>query len=363
MKNLFEPGQQIEAAIVAISGDTVFLDLNLKSEGVLDAAELKDADGKMTVKEGNVIKAYFTGSQDGEMRFTTKISGDKADKSMLENAYKNGIPVEGRVEKEIKGGYEVIIGTSRAFCPYSQMGGHQKNEPADFIGKHLTFMIQEYKEDGRNLLVSNRAIVEAEHEKQLSGLKQTLKEGMTVSGTVISLEAFGAFVNVNGFRALLPISEITLERVTDIHSVLKEGQQIQAKILKADWEHERMSLSMKALLADPWDTAAKKYIAGSKYTGTISRVADYGIFVELEPGLDGLVHISELSGIDRNTNIRKLYKAGTKMDVMVKEVSTSQKRISLQPTTSIEQDKTTAKYMAGQNDDDGYNPFAALLKK
>src|SRR5574344_124797 len=107
MKNLFEPGQQIEAAIVAISGDTVFLDLNLKSEGVLDAAELKDADGKMTVKEGDVIKAYFTGSQDGEMRFTTKISGDKADKSMLENAYKNGIPVEGRVEKEIKGGYEV----------------------------------------------------------------------------------------------------------------------------------------------------------------------------------------------------------------------------------------------------------------
>ena len=157
------PGQEITTVIAAISGDTVFLDLSAKSEGVLDANELKDKDGNLTVKEGDSIKAFFTGLKNGEMTFTTRISGEKADNSMLENAFKNHIPVEGSVEKEIKGGFEVKIGNARAFCPYSQMGFRQKAEPADFLGKHLTFMIMEYKDGGKNLLVSNRKIMELEH--------------------------------------------------------------------------------------------------------------------------------------------------------------------------------------------------------
>ncbi|MCK9171793.1 MAG: S1 RNA-binding domain-containing protein [Treponema sp.] len=364
MKNMFEPGQQIETTIVAISGDTVFLDLNAKSEGILDRAELTDGNGKCTVQEGDKIKAYFTGTENGEMKFTTKISGGKADKQMLENAFKNGIPVEGHVEKEIKGGYEVMIGTSRAFCPYSQMGYRQKEESSAFVGRHLTFRIQEYKNDGRNIIVSNRVIMEDEHAKSMAALQSKLKDGMIIDATVKSLQSYGAFVDIDGFQALLPISEIALDRVTDISTLLKADQKIRAKIIKTDWQNERVSVSMKALLADPWDSAVEKYPVGSKHDGFISRIAQYGVFVELEPGLDGLVHVSEMEGIDRNSNLTKLFKKGDKMTVSIKDVNTSEKRLSLTPTTSVEQDKTTARYMAGQNtDDEGYNPFAALLKK
>ena len=228
------PGQQVSTIIAAISGDTVFLDLSAKSEGVLDANELKDKDGKLTVKAGDEIKAYFTGLKNGEMQFTTKIAGDKADNSMLENAYQNGIPVEGTVEKEIKGGFEVKIGGTRAFCPYSQMGYRQKAEAAEFVGKHLTFLITEFKDGGRNLLVSNRKIMEAEHEKQMDNFSESLKAGMTVTGKVMALHDYGAFVDIGGFQALLPISEISRERITDINSVLKVGQEVTAKVLSTE---------------------------------------------------------------------------------------------------------------------------------
>jgi len=362
--NRFEPGQPIEAPVVAVSGDYIFIDINAKSEGVLEKAELADADGRVSVKEGDTIKAYFLGVQDGEMRFTTKISGEKASAEMLENAWRSGIPVEGHVEKEIKGGYEVLIGSSRAFCPYSQMGYRQREEPAFFVGKHLTFRIQEYKNSGRDLLVSNRAIIEAEHEKQVENLEQTLKVGTVVSGTVKSLQDYGAFIDINGFQALLPISEIGLERVSDISSVLHVGQEIKAQIIKTDWEREHISLSMKALIADPWDTVSQKYQIGSKYSGVISRVMDYGVFVNLEPGIDGLVHISEFENLDPNTNLRKVYKPGSKMTVAVKAVDTASHRISLEPTSSLEEDATISRYMEGQDDDgEMYSPFAALLKK
>ena len=147
MKQL-HPGDAIDAQIIAVTGDCIFLDLNAKSEGILDRAELNDADGNCTVKEGDRITAYFTGEKNGEMRFTTRLSGDNAG--------------EGKVEKEIKGGYEVTIAGKRAFCPYSQMGGRQKDSPETYTGRVMTFKIQEYKENGRNLLVSNRAILEEE---------------------------------------------------------------------------------------------------------------------------------------------------------------------------------------------------------
>lgn len=365
MKNLFEPGEQIETTVVAISKDTVFLDLSLKSEGLMDKAEVTDEDGNVKVKVGDKIKVYFTQVKDDEFYFTSKLSGDKADKSVLENAYKNSIPIEGHVEKEIKGGFEVLIGTTRAFCPYSQMGYKQKGEPASFIGKHLTFKIQEYKNDGRNVLVSNRAICEMEENEKLVKIEETLKVGMTVKGTVKTLQDYGAFVDVDGFQALLPISEISHARVQDIHSVLKEGQEIEVKIIKADWKNERMSLSMKSLEEDPWDSVAKKFPIGSKIDGTISRIADFGLFVTVEPGIDGLVHISELEGVDRNSNLKKLYKVGAPMSVIVEKIDPAEKRISLKPASSVEQDEETAKYMSSQDnyDVETYNPFAELLKK
>lgn len=358
------PGQEIETTIVQISGDTVFIDLNAKSEGVIPCAEFTDTEGNISVKAGDKIKAFYLGEKNGENRFTTKISGQSADDSMLENAFKNHIPVEGHVEKEIKGGFEVSVGATRAFCPYSQMGFRQKEEASFFIGKTLSFIIQEYKDGGKKLVVSNRKVQEEEHQNQLSGLSKKIAVGSIVTGTVKTLQSFGAFVDIDGFQALLPISEISLDRVSDISKVLEPGQEITAKVISTDWSKERVSISMKTLLKNPWETVGKRFSKGQKIDGKICRITDFGVFINLEPGIDGLAHISTL-GVDRNTNLKKKFSIGQEMSVVIKEIDSENHRISLVPSTSTEQDEEASEYFSTHNDSDGesYNPFAALLKK
>ncbi len=356
------PGEQIETEIVSISGDTVFLQLNGKSEGLMDRAELIDKDGNLTAETGDKIKVFFLSAKNGEMHFTTKISGDKAAKAVMETAFENGIPVEGVVEKEIKGGFEITIGDSRAFCPYSQLGMKRIENAADWIGKTLTFKIIEYKEGGRNILVSNRAILQAEHEKQIAELKKTLEEGMTVTGTVTRLQNFGAFVDIDGFQALLPVSEISRDRVEDINAVLKPGQEVKASILSIDWKSERISLSMKALLADPWDDVDERYQRGAKCEGIVVRVTNFGAFVSLEPGLDGLIHISELEGDSRSGKPAAKLKPGQSITVLINSIDKSKRRLSLKPASTILNDEESRKYMEPESDADTYNPFAALLK-
>ncbi len=358
-----EQGEQIETTIVSVTKDYIFLDLNTKSEGILETVEFLTEDGEVTVKEGDKIKVFFVGEKKGEMHFTTKISSDKADAAMLEKAYQGKIPVEGYVEKEIKGGFEVRIGQTRAFCPFSQMGYKQKEEPSFYIGKHLTFIIQEYKEEGRNIIVSNRAMGEVEHLKSLETLKETLKEGTVVNGVVTALHNYGAFVQIDGFQALLPISEIALSRVDDIQKVLKVGQTVEAKVIKTDWAHEKVSISTKALLKDPWDTVTKKYPVETKHKGTVSRVAEFGLFVSLEEGLDGLVHISEIESAKNGTNLRKLFQKGDIMNVVVQSIDVDEKRMSLRPAIAKEQDLEAENYLEKQDVQETYNPFAALLKK
>ena len=365
MKNLYEIGQQIETKIVAITDDTIFLDLGLKSEGILDKSELTDENGNLSVKEGDSIKVYFTGAQHEELHFTTKLSGQNADSSILENACKNEIPVEGHVTKEIKGGFEVMIGSTRTFCPYSQMGYKQRKEPAEYVGNHLTFKIIEYKNEGKNIIVSNRAILEAQENEKLNKLSQKLQVGAVVKGTVKSIESYGAFVDVDGFQALLPVSEISHIRVSNISDVLKPGQEITAKIIKTDWQHERVSLSTKELEEDPWNAVNSLHAGDVFENGKISRVADFGIFVNLLPGVDGLVHISKLN-VERNTNLKKVYKAGDTMPVMIEKIDMDEKRISLSPVVSNEEEENAKEYLSSHSkDEDGetYNPFAAFLKK
>ena len=356
-----EPGQSIETEIVSISGDCIFLQLSGKSEGILDIAEMTDKNGDLTVKEGDTIKAFFLSSQNGEMYFTTKISGDKAGKAVLENAFESGIPIEGIVEKEIKGGFEIKIGDSRAFCPYSQMGQKRVENTNDYIGKHLTFKILEFSEKGRNILVSNRAILEEEKQKQIEVLKKTLQENMVIKGTIKLVQDFGAFVDINGVQALLPISEISRSRVEDIHKVLSAGQEIEVSIIKLDWKNERITLSMKALLSDPWEEALTKYPSGSKHTGKVVRITDFGAFVSLEPGLDGLIHISDLKGDTRDNNPGDLLKKGQSITVQINNIDGLKKRISLKHVSSTQEDEEFKKYLEPESDT--YNPFAELLKE
>ena len=364
MKNRFEIGQAFETEIVAITDSTVFVDLSAKSEGVVDRSEFADENGNISIKEGDKIKVYFTGESNGEMRFTTKISGGKADKTLIENAYKNQIPVKGRVEAEIKGGFEVKIGGTRAFCPYSQMGFKKKEEPSFYVGKTLSFMITEYKNDGRNILLSNRLIGESEYNAGIAKLATQIVEGVILEGTVESIQNFGAFVNVMGFRALLPNSEIALERVEDASKYVEVGQELKFKVIKTDWKNERITLSLKALMADPWDTINERFAVGTKFDGKISRIMDFGLFITLESGIDGLLHISELEDVSSNTNLRKVYKIGQVMSCVVDKIDSVEKRISLKQASSVEQENTAAAYLADQDSDgETYNPFAALLKK
>ena len=359
MKSM-EPGQLIETEIVSISGDCIFLQLSGKSEGLLDIAEMTDRDGNLSVKEGDKIKVFFLSSQNGEMHFTTRISGDKAGKAVLENAFESGIPIEGIVEKEIKGGFDIEIGDTRAFCPYSQMGLKRIENPELYVGKHLTFKITEYSENGRNILVSNRVILEEEYKQQVEILKKTLHENTVIKGTIKLVQDFGAFVDISGVQALLPISEISRSRVDDIHKSLSIGQEIEAAIIKLDWKNERITLSMKALLPDPWDGAHAKYKSGSKYTGEVVRITDFGAFVSLEPGLDGLIHISDIEGDTRDKYPRDIFKKGQRLTVQINNIDIEKKRISLKPVSSIQQDEDNKKYLEPESD--VYNPFAELLK-
>jgi small subunit ribosomal protein S1 len=240
------------------------------------------------------------------------------------------------------------------------MGLRRTEEPGSYVGKHLTFKITEHGEDGRNILVSNRAILEEEQKKKIDALKKTLTEKMVVKGTITRIQDFGAFVDIGGVQALLPVSEISRSRVDDISKSLSIGQDIEASIIKIDWPKERITLSMKALLSDPWDTAAQKYKRGSKHIGKVARITNFGAFVTLEPGLDGLIHISDLEGDARDGNPGDTIKAGASLTVLISSIDIDKRRISLKPVSSVQQDEDNRKYL--EPDSEVYSPFAALLK-
>ena len=212
-----KPGQKVEVKIVKITNDGIFLDLGGKSEGYLERKELQDAEGNLSVQEGDLVQAHFLATANQELRFTTRIAGGDAGRQYLLEAWENGIPVEGLVAKEIKGGFEIkLAGDLRAFCPYSQTGLQRAGSPADLIGQHLPFRITQYDEKGRNIVVSHRVILEEERQKQREALKQTLREGTTVTGTISAIRSFGAFVRVDCIEGLIPISALGWARVEDI---------------------------------------------------------------------------------------------------------------------------------------------------
>jgi len=325
-----KPGAQVQVRVLHVSGEWVFLDIGQKGEGVLDRRELTDADGNLTVAPGDTITAWFTGSSRGELRFTTKIGGTgAADRTMLEDAWKAGIPVEGSVEKEIKGGFEIRIGSSRAFAPFSQMSLRRVADTAAFVGKKLKFIIMEYAEGGRNIIVSHRAILEEEATRELEQLRESLTVGMTVTATVTSLQKFGAFVRAGAIEGLLPISEISWTKVRDVAEVLSVGQEITVTIKQLDWENRKFSFSLKDTLADPWESAVEKFTVGSIHTGTVSRLAQFGAFVTLGEGVDGLLHISKIGKGKRISHPREVLREGETVEVIVEGIDRESKRISL----------------------------------
>jgi len=329
-RSRLEAGQMIETVIVKISGDWIFLDLGGKGEGYLEKKEMLDEAGNLTVKEGDRVRAYFLSSENNEMHFTTKIGSGPEKQNQLEDAWKNRVPVDGTVAKEIKGGFEVRIGgTVRAFCPFSQMGIRRDENQADYIGRSLPFTIAEYEEGGRNIVLSRRSILDQEKREKKQALKETLKEGEKVRGKVTSIQKFGAFVDIGGVEGLLPVSEIAWTRTEKVSDLLSVGQEVVVIIKKLDWENDRFSFSLKDALPDPWDLVSDTFLVGSYHTGTVSRLAAFGAFVTLKEGVDGLIHISKMGAGRRINHPREVLKEGQSVEVQVEAVDRAQRKLSL----------------------------------
>ncbi|MDF1579793.1 MAG: 30S ribosomal protein S1 [Desulfuromonadales bacterium] len=330
-----EPGQKIAATVLQIGAEWVFLDVGQKGEGIIAASELLNTDGEMTVAVGDPLNAYFVTRKDGELRFTLRLGGGSSGTEQLEDAWRSGVPVEGRIEEEIKGGFAVRLpGAVRAFCPFSQLGLRREENVAELIGSTLTFKITQFGEQGRNIVVSHRAILEEERRAQREVLRATLKEGMVVSGTVTNIREFGAFIDIGGIEGLLPISEIGYGRVENINEVLHVGQELQVALKSCDWEKERFAFSLRDTLADPWQKVGTIYREGSQLTGTVSRLTQFGAFVTLEDGIDGLVHISKLGGGQRIRHPQDVLKVGQALAVTIEKIDLAERRIALIPTAT-----------------------------
>ncbi len=322
------PGQMVEAMIVKITPEWIFLDLGGKGEGFLDKKELVNAEGVLTVKEGDTVRASYVSSKNSEMHFTTRVGAGPAGHSQLEDAWKNRVPVEGQFVKEIKGGFEIrIAGSIRAFCPFSQSGIRREENQADYIGKSHSFKIIEYTE--KNIVLSRRAVLDEERQVKKQELKSTLKEGMKVKGTVTSLQKFGAFVNIGGVEGLLPISEIAWSRTERVSDILSVGQEVEVIVKSIDWDKDRVSFSLKDNLPDPWEHVAETYAVGSFHTGTVSHLAPFGAFVSLGGGVDGLIHISKLGAGKRIAHPKEIVKEGQTVEVQIEAVDREKKKLSL----------------------------------
>lgn len=358
-----EPGEKVTARVLKISAEWVFLDTGRKGEGVLDRKELLDAEGNLTVREGDMISAWFLSSSRNEMRFTTKLGGAAA-QGGLEDAWQGGIPVEGHVEKEVKGGFEVkVAGTTRAFCPYSQMGLKRTDNAEAFIGRHLSFRITEYGEKGRNIVLSHRAILEEEQQRQKEELRETLREGMTVRGKVTSIREYGAFVSIGCVEGLLPVSEMSWGRVADISEILSEGQELDVVVKGIDWEKGKISFSIRETLADPWETVSNSYPEGSFHSGKVARLTTFGAFVTLSPGVDGLIHISRLGGGKRISHPREVLKEGELVEVKVESVDRENRRLSLAlagPARAAEEEEAVLDAFRSQNSFEGSQSMGSL---
>lgn len=334
-KNTFgnlRPGQVINAKVVGFAHDSVFLDVGAKAEGVIAKAELANEAGEVDVKEGDIVEARVRKFEGGTVMLTKVLAHQSIkNRESLREAHQMGIPVQGRVTEKNKGGYDVEISGLRAFCPQSQID-LRPQRAEEYIGKKFPFRIVEFKDNGRNLVVSRRALLDEERRKQADEVLKTLVVGSKVHGEVTSLKDYGAFVDLGGVEGLVHLSEIAHGHVHKPSSKLKVGDQVMTVVLKIEEGkdgHKKISLSMKALLNDPWDGAIEQIKVGEKIRGKVARIQTFGAFVEVLPGVDGLIHISNMVSGGRVKDPREVLKEGDEVEATVITTDWDKRRIGL----------------------------------
>jgi len=331
-KRKFSPGDTVSGTVVKITKDTIFVDLGGKSEGFVEAQEFLDKEGRITVKEGQKIELRVASVREGihlSKGMGIKVSGEDA-VEMLRDAHRDQIPVEGRVSGVKKGGMEVDISGIRAFCPLSQIDLQFCEKPEQHVGQKYLFRILEFKERGKNIVISRRLLLQEEQERRMKEILASLQPGLELEGKITKITDFGAFVDLGGVEGMVHVSEISHARINHPSELLKPGQTVRVKVIKVEPDRgnrNRIALSMKALEPDPWEKGLG-FREGEIISGKVSRLADFGAFVEVAPGVDGLVYISEIS-YDRVSHPGALLHEGDVVDVLVREIDQAKRRISL----------------------------------
>jgi small subunit ribosomal protein S1 len=324
----FEKGQTIEGIVVSIRPEVAFVDVGGKGEASIDIEELKDSDGNLEVAVGDRIQAVVV-STSGGLTLSRKLARGAATARQLEDAYQSGLPVEGKVERAVKGGFEVTIARQRAFCPFSQIDT-LRTEPAVHEGQVYEFRIIEFKNGGRDLVVSRRVLLEAQQRAVADAVRKSVVAGAVMNGRVASVRDFGAFIDLGGgVQGLLHVSEMGWSRVEDLSQVLKAGDEITVKVLRVDDDRQKISLGVKQLSEDPWSRVAATYEVGQVHTGRVTRVTDFGAFVELEPGIDALAHASTFAPTGRSGGWSREVAVGMNGTFEILSIDADKKRIGV----------------------------------
>lgn len=325
-----EPGQRVKVTVVAITTDTVFVSTGSKVDGIVDKAELEQ-DGVSEVKVGDELDLYVVHVSPQEVKLSKVVRG-AGNLSALEDAKSAGLPVEGKVTASVKGGFSVEIMRRRAFCPTSQMDIRPVENLEDFVGKTFSFIITKLEQGGRNIVVSRRALLEASQAENLKNFLDAVKEGDVLEGTVQRLTPFGAFVELaEGVDGLVHVSELSWSKVQRPDEVLSVGETVRVKYLGAKQEEKgtRISLSIRQVSEDPWNEVAERLHVGDVVSGKVVRLASFGAFVEVLPGIEGLVHLSEMSWEKRINKADEVMNVGDVVSVKIKEVDAEKRRVSL----------------------------------
>ena len=325
------PGMILTGLVIDVGPDVVIVNVGLKSEAVIPLEQFKNERGEVEVKAGDQVEVALDSVEDGTGE--TRLSREKAKRARtwtrLEEAFNNAEIVTGIISGRVKGGFTVEIDHVRAFLPGSLVDVRPVRDTGYLEGKPLEFKVIKLDQKRNNVVVSRRAVVEQEFSAERSALMDNLQEGAVVRGTVKNLTDYGAFVDLGGIDGLLHITDMAWKRVKHPSEVVKVGDEIEVRILKFDRERSRVSLGLKQLGADPWENIARRYPPNTRVFGKVTNIADYGAFVEIEDGVEGLVHVSEMDWTNKNVNPAKVVHTGQEVEVMVLDVDEERRRISL----------------------------------
>ncbi len=331
-------GEVASGKVISIGKDNIFLDLGIRAEGMIDREEC-ERQGELTVKQGDSLQVLVTSFRDGIFHCTVRLrqagrgdsrtAKDSPSLAMLREAHINRIPVEGRVKAVNRGGFDVQVMGQKAFCPISQIERNYCQKPEAHLEQTYSFLVTQFEEDGRNIVIGRKELLQADEREKSQRLWQELEVNQVREGTVTSVHDYGAFVDIGGAEGLLHVSEISYEKVQSARDILQPGQQMQVAVIKLDPDAGKISLSLKALLADPWSEASDKLTMGSEVSGKVVHMKPFGAFVEIFPGVTGLLHVSRLGSERRVSHPKEILTVGDEVQVHILAIDPQRKTLSL----------------------------------